>query len=254
MKKIIFFSTSLVLACVLISCELFSKPLYSFSRDISGIIGSMSTADLAGNIDKLASDPKKAADVLNELAHRNQDEISSLSKGDKEKLLEAGIGAILPVSQLGDMVDQLTKEDDMDIASIMDTLTQGTSAINTKALETVLEDDEILEKTDAGTLALGAASLILNTVKTEAGDEENFEEKMTAFQEVAKTVNGSLDKDDFTAQLTTKGFSKESAAALTAAMGVADVLTGDRKADTEKIGFGDLGISDLLDQMTGAKK
>lgn len=254
MKKFVFFFTSLVLVCLMMSCEFFSKPLYRFSRDISGVIGSMSTDDLAGNVDKMSSDPKIVADVLNELAGRNQDEINDLSKDDKEKLLNAGVSAILPVSQLGDMVEQLTKGDEsMDFATIMDSLSQGGSAVNTKALETILEDENILKTTDASTLALSAASLIVNTVKTESGEGSSFEDKITAFQEAAKTVNGNFNKDTFESQLKDKGFSSESASALSAAMGVADILTGDRKNDVAGVGIGGFTISDLLDKMKGGQ-
>ena len=254
MKKIAFIFTSLVLVCLSISCEFFSKPLYRFSRDISGVIGSMSTADLAGNVDKLSSDPKIAADVLNELANRPQDEVSNLSKEDKEKLLNAGVSAILPVSQLGDMVEQLTKGDgEMNFATIMDSLSQGGASVNTKALETILEDENILKTTDASTLAFSAASLIVNTVKTEVGDSSSFEDKMTAFQDVAKNVNGNFDKDNFENQLISNGFTAESASALSAAMGVADILTGERKDDAAGVGIGGFTISDLLDKMKGGQ-
>ena len=256
MKKFLFFFTSLVLVCLMVSCDFFSKPLYSFSRDISGVVSSMSTADLVGNVDSLSSDPKKAADVLNVLADRDQDEISNLPKDDKEKLLNAGTSAILPVSQLGDMVEQLTKEGEtVDMTSIMDSLTQGAPAINTKALETVLEDEEILKTTDASTLALSAASLIVNTVKTESGEGSSFEDKMKDFQEVAATVNtDTFDKENFESQLKEKGFSEESASALSAAMGVTNVLTGERKDDAASVGFGGMTIADLLDQMSGGKE
>ena len=254
MKKFVFFFTSLVLVCLMISCEFFSKPLYSFSRDISGVIGSMSTDDLARNVDKMSSDPKIVADVLNELAGRNQDEIKDLSKDDKEKLLNAGVSAILPVSQLGDVVEQLTNGDkSMDFATIMDSLSQGAPAINTKALETVLQDKEILKTTDASTLAFSAASLIVNTVKTEVGKGFSFEDKMNDFQDIAETVNGNFDPVDFENQLKGKGFSSESASALTAAMGVADVLTGKRKDEAEGVGIGGFTISDLLDKMKGGQ-
>lgn len=254
MKKFVFFFTSLVLVCLMMSCEFFSKPLYRFSRDISGVIGSMSTDDLAGNVDKMSSDPKIVADVLNELAGRNQDEINDLSKDDKEKLLNAGVSAILPVSQLGDMVEQLTKGDgNKDFATIMDSLSQGGSAVNTKALETILEDENILKTTDASTLAFSAASLIVNTVKTEVGDSSSFEDKITVFQDVAKNVNGNFDKDDFENQLINNGFSPESASSLSAAMGVADILTGERKNDVAGVGIGGFTISDLLDKMKGGQ-
>ena len=253
MKKIAFIFTSLVLVCLSISCEFFSKPLYRFSRDISGVIGSMSTADLAGNVDKLSSDPKIAADVLNELANRPEDEVRNLSKEDKEKLLNAGVSAILPVSQLGDMVKQLTKGDgEMNFATIMDSLSQGGASVNTKALETILEDEQILQNADASTLAFSAASLIVNTVKTEVGDSSSFEDKMTAFQEAAEAASsGNFDKENFATQLEAKGFTAESASALSAAMGVANVLTGERKDDAAGVEFGGFTISDLLDQMTG---
>ena len=52
------------------------------------MLGSISTEELADNIDKLATDPEKTADILNELAGRDQDEISGLSREEKEKLLE----------------------------------------------------------------------------------------------------------------------------------------------------------------------
>ena len=255
MKKFVFFFTSLVLVCLMISCEFFSKPLYSFSRDISGVIGSMSTDDLARNVDKMSSDPKIVADVLNELAGRNQDEIEDLSKDDKEKLLNAGVSAILPVSQLGDVVEQLTNGDkSMDFATIMDSLSQGAPAINTKALETVLQDKEILKTTDASTLAFSAASLIVNTVKTEVGDSSFFEEKMKDFQAAAKAASdgGAFDDGVFKNKLG-NSFTEESKAALTAAMGVADVLTGKRKDEAEGVGIGGFTISDLLDKMKGGQ-
>ncbi|MBO7163897.1 MAG: hypothetical protein J6V63_05650 [Spirochaetaceae bacterium] len=255
MKKFVFFFTSLVLVCLMMSCEFFSKPLYRFSRDISGVIGSMSTDDLAGNVDKMSSDPKIVADVLNELAGRNQDEINDLSKDDKEKLLNAGVSAILPVSQLGDMVEQLTKGDEsMDFATIMDSLTQGAPAINTKALETILEDENILKTTDASTLAFSAASLIVNTVKTEVGDSSSFEDKMKDFQAAAKAASngGAFNAETFKNQLG-DSFTEESKAALTAAMGVADVLTGDRKDEAAGVGIGGFTISDLLDKMKGGQ-
>lgn len=255
MKKFVFFFTSLVLVCLMISCEFFSKPLYSFSRDISGVIGSMSTDDLARNVDKMSSDPKIVADVLNELAGRNQDEIKDLSKDDKEKLLNAGVSAILPVSQLGDVVEQLTNGDkSMDFATIMDSLSQGAPAINTKALETVLKDDEIRKTTDVSTLAFSAASLIVNTVKTEVGDSSSFEVKMKVFQAAAKAASAGEPFDDavFESELG-NSFTEESKAALTAAMGVADVLTGERKDEAEGVGIGGFTISDLLDKMKGGQ-
>lgn len=253
MKKFVFFFTSLVLVCLMISCEFFSKPLYSFSRDISGVIGSMSTDDLARNVDKMSSDPKIVADVLNELAGRNQDEIKDLSKDDKEKLLNAGVSAILPVSQLGDVVEQLTKGDgNKDFATIMDSLSQGAPAINTKALETVLKDDEIRKTTDVSTLAFSAASLIVNTVKTEVGEGSSFEVKITAFQTAAEAASngGKFNPEAFKKQLE-NSFTEESKEALTAAMGVADVLTGERKDEAEGVGIGGFTISDLLDKMKG---
>lgn len=255
MKKIVFFFTSLVLVCLMISCEFFSKPLYSFSRDISGVIGSMSTDDLARNVDKMSSDPKIVADVLNELAGRNQDEIKDLSKDDKEKLLNAGVSAILPVSQLGDVVEQLTNGDkSMDFATIMDSLNQGAPAINTKALETVLKDDEIRKTTDVSTLAFSAASLIVNTVKTEVGKGSSFEDKITAFQTAAEAASngGKFNPEAFKNQLG-NSFTEESKEALTAAMGVADVLTGERKNEAEGVGIGGFTISDLLDKMKGGQ-
>lgn len=256
MKKNLFIFTSLVLICLTMSCEFFSKPLYRFSRDISGVIGSMSTADLVGNVDKMSSDPQKTADVLNELASRDQEEISNLSKDDKEKLLKAGVDAIMPVSQLGDMVEQLTEEgEEVDFIAIVDALTQGTPDVNTKALETILEDEEILKTTDASTLALSAASLIVNTMKTESQDDASFEEKMTAFQEVVENTNGeAFDKANFESKLRDSGFSAESASALSAAMGVTNVLSGERKDEATDIGFGGLDISDLLGQMPGGSK
>lgn len=255
MKKIVFFFTSLVLVCLMISCEFFSKPLYSFSRDISGVIGSMSTDDLARNVDKMSSDPKIVADVLNELAGRNQDEIKDLSKDDKEKLLNAGVSAILPVSQLGDVVEQLTNGDkSMDFATIMDSLSQGAPAINTKALETVLKDDEIRKTTDASTLAFSAACLIVNTVKTESGGGSSFEGKMDDFQAAAKAASdgGAFNPEAFKKKLG-NSFTEESKEALTAAMGVADVLTGERKDEAEGVGIGGFTISDLLDKMKGGQ-
>lgn len=258
MKKILFFSTSLVLVCILLSCEAFSKPLYSFSRDISGVIGSMSTGELAENIDKLSSDPEKATDIINELSSRDQEEVKNLSQKDKEKLLDAGVGAILPTSKIGETVGQLTAEGEMDYKKIMETLTSDSPDINTKAMETVLQDKEVLATTDVSSLALGAASLIVNTVNNEGG-----EESMDKFQKAATAASkgGSFNEDTFKESLKTGGFSEESISALSVAMGVTSVLTGtagdeqpNRKEDMGAIQFGGMNMGDFLDQMTGEKK
>lgn len=220
------------------------------------MLGSISTEELADNIDKLATDPEKTADILNELAGRDQDEISGLSREEKEKLLEAGVGAILPTSQLGETVDQLTSgEGEKDYKKFMDTLTSNTPDVDTKALETVLEDEDVLENTDASTLALGAASLITNTIKKEGG-----EEKMGAFQEAVQgaTTDGTFDESTFKKQLEEKGFSAESVSALTTAMNTTSVLTGtagegkpNRKEDTENISMAGFNLGDLLNDLTG---
>ena len=220
------------------------------------MLGSISTEELADNIDKLATDPEKTADILNELAGRDQDEISGLSREEKEKLLEAGVGAILPTSQLGETVDQLTSgEGEKDYKKFMDTLTSNTPDVDTKALETVLEDEDVLENTDASTLALGAASLITNTIKKEGG-----EEKMGAFQEAVQgaTTDGTFDESTFKKQLEEKGFSAESVSALTTAMNTTSVLTGtagegkpNRKEDTENISMAGFNLGDPLNDLTG---
>lgn len=259
MKKIIFFLTSLVLLCILLSCEVFSKPLYSFSRDISGVIGSMSTEELAGNIDKLSSDPEKAADIINELSSRDQEEVKKLPQEDKEKILDAGVGAILPTSKIGETVEQLTTGDgEKDYKKIMETLTSDSPDINTKAMETVLQDKDVLETTDASTLALGAASLIVNTVNSEEG-----EGNMDKFQAAASAASegGTFNEDTFKQKLEEQGFSEESISSLTTAMGVTSVLTGtagegqpNRKEDLGAVEFGGMNMGDFLDQMTGVKK
>jgi hypothetical protein len=258
MKKIIFSLTYLVLLCILLSCEAFSKPLYSFSRDISGVIGSMSTEELAGNIDKLSSDPEKAADIINELSGRDQGDVKNLPQKDKEKLLDAGVGAILPTSKIGETVEQLTAEGEKDYKKIMETLSNDSPDINTKAMETVLQDKDVLATTDASTLALGAASLIVNTVNQEGGEEsmEKFQAAATAASE-----GGTFNEESFKQSLSGSGFSEESISALTTAMGVTSVLTGtagdgqpNRKEDLGAIGFGGMNMGDFLDQMTGVKK
>ena len=90
-------------------------------------------------------------------------------------------------------------------------------------------------------------------MKTEVGDSSSFEDKMTAFQDVAKNVNGNFDKESFENQLKSNGFTAESASALSAAMGVADILTGERKDDAAGVEFGGFTISDLLDKMKGGQ-
>lgn len=261
MKKSIFILFSLFLTILFISCELFSKPMYTISRDISGVLGSISTEDLAGNIDKLATDPQKTADILNELAGRNQDEISGLSLREKEKLLEAGVGAIIPTSKLGETVDTLLNGSDVDAKKIVDTLCGGTPDVNTKALETALMDPDVLANTDASTLTMSAASLIVATVKSETKDG-SVDDKMKAFTDAVKAAGGTTAKifneSAFETQLR-NDFSESSISSLMTAMETARVLTGtatdkpNRKADAENIEFGGYSLKDLLDEMTGEK-
>ena len=262
MSKSILFLASFVFACMAMSCEAFSKPMYTLSRDLSGMIGSMSTADLADNIATLAADPQKTADVLNELATRNQDEIRNLSKEEKEKLLEAGVSAILPTSQLSETVGTLTSGGGKDFNKIVEALCGGTPSVNTKALETALSDPEVLSSTDASTLALSAASLIVATVKSESAGG-SVDTKMEEFKQAVKDAGGvetSFKSDEFKKKLQEKGFSEASASSLAAAMGAAQVLTGtagdgqpNRKDDVANIKLGGTSMGELLDEMTGKK-
>ena len=248
----------LFLAAVLASCEAFSKPLYTVSRDISGQLGSLSTQDLAENIDRLATDPQKTATLLNELAGRDQDEISSLSAKDKEKILGAGVSAILPTSQLGAVVDELTSGGGS-FEDVLDALCSGSPDVDTRALETILRDSATLETADATTLTLAAASLVVSAIKKESG-AGTVEEKLKKFNEKMSSSNSGSSEKDFKDSLTGAGFSEATASSLAVAMSTTQVLTGmagagkpNRKDDLEKLSFGDYNLGDLLDEITGSK-
>ncbi len=246
----------LFLAVLLTSCEVFSKPLYTVSRDISGQLGSLSTQALADNIDRLSTDPQKTAALLNELSRRDQDEISSLSAGDKEKILGASVSAILPTSQLGNVVDALTSGGDFE--DVLDALCSGSPDVDTKALETILQDPETLSNADASTLLLSTASLIVSTLQKESGGG-SVEDKLKEFKDKMGS-SSSNSAQDFKAALAQAGFSEGSASSLAVAMSATQVLTGtagagkpNRKDDLEKLSFGDYNLGDLLDEMTGSK-
>ncbi len=238
----------------LASCEVFSRPLYTATRDISGQLGSLSTQALAENIDRLATDPKKTADLLGELARRDQDEISALSAGDKEKILGAGVSAVLPTSQLGKAVDALTSDGDFE--KVLDSLCSASPDVDTRALETILKDPETLSNADASTLALATASLIVSAIKKESGTG-SVKDKLEQFKEKMSAAGEGANEDAFKKTLKEAGFGEEAAGSLAVAMGTAQVLTGkagqdkpDRKEDVEKLSFGGHNLGDLLDKMT----
>ncbi len=251
--------SSLFLVISLASCEVFSRPLYTATRDISGQLGSLSTQALAENIDRLATDPKKTADLLGELARRDQAEISGLSSGDKEKILGAGVSAVLPTSQLGKAVDALTSDgaDSKTVDAVMKSLCAGAEPMDTTAIETILSDTETLSNADASTLALATASLIVSTLQKESGDG-SVEAKMEEFKKAIGS--GGYTEGNFKASLEKAGFNAASVSSLTVAMNTAQVLTGnagagkpDRREDVEKLSFGDYNLGDLLDKMTEGK-
>lgn len=260
MKRIGFILISFSFAVLLVSCDFFAEPVYRVSRDISSQIESMSTNDLVGNVDKFASDPEKTADVLNELSGRNQDEIASLSRGDKEKVLEAGIGAILPTSQLGGVVDTVMEDkENADYNKVVETLCNGSPDVNTKVLETILKDDEVLANADASTLTLSTASLIVATIKDESKGD-SVDTKMNDFKAASAAANSGekFDEATFKSELESKGFSPESIESLTVAMNTTHVLAGtagdgkpNRKDDASDISFGGYDMGELLDKMTG---
>ncbi len=248
----------LFLAVLLTSCEAFSKPLYTVSRDISGQLGSLSTQDLAENIDRLATDPQKTAALLNELAERDQEEIRSLSSSSKEKILEASVTAVIPTKQLGGMVDKLKESaDSASVDAIVKTLCDGAEPMDTTAIETILSDAETLSTADASTLTLAAASLIVSTLQKESGSG-SVEDKMEKFKKAIGS-NG-YSESSFQSSLKTAGFGEATVSSLTVAMNTAQVLMGtagadkpNRKDDVEKLSFGGYNLGDLLDKMTEGK-
>lgn len=260
MKGRFFILASVFFVVSLLSCEFFAKPVYQLSRDVSGKIGSMSTSDLAENIDKFASEPEKTADVLNELAKRDQEEINRLSSSEKEKLLEAGVGVILPTSKLGETVDTIMGDkENADYDKVVETLCNGSPDVDTKALETILKDQEVLTSADASTLTLSAASLIVATIKSEA-DGGSVDEKMKAFKDAASAAGSGEDfkEGEFQKKLKEGGFSQESINSLTVAMDTTRVLTGtagegkpNRKEDASDVSLGGYDMGEFLDKMTG---
>lgn len=260
MKKIVFILISFFFALLLVSCDFFAEPVYRVSRDISSQIGSMPTSYLVDNVDKFASDPEKTADVLNVLSNRDQEEITKLSPENKEKILEAGIGAILPTSQLGETVDTIMDDkENTDYNKVVETLCNGSSDVNTRVLETILKDKDVLTNTDTDILTLSAASLIVATIKSEA-KEDSVDAKMEAFKAAASAANSgeNFDENKFEEELSSKGFSSESIESLTVAMDTTHVLTGtagegmpNRKEDVSGTSFGGYDIGELLDKMTG---
>lgn len=257
MKKTFFYVVLFLFTILVMSCEVFSNPLYKVSRDISDMVDSMSTGDLVGNIDKLASDPSKSADILNELSNRDQKEIEKLSQGEKEKLLEAGIGTVLPTSKLGEAVDSLVSGgENTDFNKVMEKLCEETPSVNTKVLETALSDKDVLSNTDAGTIALSAASLVVATIKNES-DESSVDAKMEDFQ---AAVAEATDEADLKKNLQDKGFSPASIESLTVAMNASKVLQGtagegmpNRKDDLSSLNLGGQDVGSLLGQMSGGK-
>ncbi len=259
MKRYAVLLPSLFLVILLTSCEMFSKPLYTVSRDISGQLGSLSTQDLAENIDRLATDPQKTAALLSELAGRDQDEVKNLSSSSKEKILEASVTAVIPTKQLGAVVDKLKEgaaDSDM-VDAIMKSLCDGAEPMDTTAIETILSDTDTLSNADASTLTLAAAGLIVSTLQKESGDG-SVADKMEKFKEAIGS--GGYVEDSFKKSLEVAGFSPSSVSSLAVAMGTAQVLTGtagagkpNRKDDVEKLSFGGYSMGDFLDKITEGK-
>lgn len=238
------------LLCVF-SCEVFTTPLITRVRDESGYVQSASTKDLVESLDSFTGDSDRTAAVLTELSKRNQSEIEKLSVAAKESVLAAAADTLLPVNVLTATVNEaLAAGSNIDFASLSDSLLGSTIQLPTGAVETILNDTQVLESADAYILSLSAAAVVVSVLQQETTGGKNVADTLQQIQTAVKS--GSVDS------LTQEGFAPESITSLKTAVHTGSVLLGtagdgepNRRADTDKLSFGDFKFGTFLNDFLG---
>lgn len=266
MKRLCVFITLICLFCV--SCEMFTKPVFTTDRDLSSRVSGASTETIAATIETFASDPEQAAVLINELSARDKEEIDNLPLESKEDILSVAVSTVMPISAitevledaLGSDVEDDSDSEDVDADSLIDSVINAGTTVDTNVVEVILSDEEVLQNGDSYTLLMSSIALVSSAVKTETADgSESTQVLETVRDAVSKTTGvGGFDSEAFSEQLTEAGFDKDSVESLTVAVKVATVLNGtagegeiNRKEDTEGLTLVGYDVSSLLNDLLG---
>ena len=149
MKRIEFALFVFAVLFAFASCDVFTTPLFSSSKDISNVVANMTTEDISINIDMHFSDPKQISILLEELAQR--EDIDDLPLEGKENILSATVAAVLPMSEVTSSI-QTALEDkensDIDFDALLDSVVSSGTQVDMTVAKKLLEDEEVLENAD----------------------------------------------------------------------------------------------------------
>ncbi len=261
MKRIEFALFVFAVLFAFASCDVFTTPLFSSSKDISNVVANMTTEDISINIDMHFSDPKQISILLEELAQR--EDIDDLPLEGKENILSATVVAVLPMSEVTSSI-QTALEDkensDIDFDALLDSVVSSGTQVDMTVAKKLLEDEEVLENADAYTIMLSATAIVVSVVNNETEDGGSTKEKLDLLKECASASsagNANYDKDSFESSLSAKGFASESIESLVIVMDVLSVLNGtaadkpNRKEDVSDISIFGFSMDDFLSGFLG---
>lgn len=243
MKRILTSMFFFYLFLLLVSCDLFTTPLFTTSRDTGGAAASMSTKDIALSIGLVSASPEQTASLLDELAGRDATELEPLPLDCKEAILSAAVSVVLPMSEVTNSIQSVLNDENsenIDFDSLVDAVVSSGIQVDTKAVEVLLSDTETLANADAYTLMMSAASLIVSVFNNETAANED--RSATDFLNDLKEASGKAQVG--TKEYTTSSmenaleglFCDESIETLLVVMDVVSVLGGTAKDKPNRSG------------------
>ena len=192
------------------SCEMFTHSMFKgAARDLSETMDKVSTDDLisSGADPNVVSNPEAAKAAVEALSKRPE-ELENITVEQAENVLNLATSAVLPTSTLMEVLDQvLNQETDDDtntegssevsnlLATTLLSTIQNAPEMDTKAVEIVLEKEEVLKEGDLTTVALATISLTATAMKSEnVESEEALQESISSVTEnIGKLTENSED-------------------------------------------------------------
>lgn len=262
MKRFINFVIFCFFAIFFVSCDFFTTPIFTSSRDFSSAIQEKSTEEIANNIDKYGSNPEEIASILNELATR--DDLEDLSLQDKENILSSFIANVLPMDEVTTELQDFFNDEEseeINIDAMMESIIDSSTQANMTAIQVLLQDEQVLYNGNTYTLALSSIALAMSVINTETKSDESITDEIANLQtmiSLSSGETGEYDKDSLKNTLENSDYSEESVQSIIIVMDVLSSLNGtpqdgmpDRSSDTEDISFFGLDLKGFLNDLMG---
>lgn len=202
------------------SCDMFTSSLFkNQARDLSSTMKNVSTENLidSGSNPDVVGNPESAKAALEALGER--EDLENISPEQATNVCNLASSAILPISNLMGIVDQLmnqttppdqdeedfeenvpsdpengetTENDSQQMLNMFTEILDTVPVVDTTAIETVLNNENLVKEADITSVTMATISLMATAIKEEVSKNEAPIEETT--QELLNQISENMEK------------------------------------------------------------